>query len=382
MPPAGGPGVRGLSLQAARAESSDAQPARVPGVRGISLQVPGVEPPASRPAPVPAVLARLIAAVRGRPVLALPVLLAGVLVVAGIVALAGGFGPRDPATPTPTVSRGPGDTPIVPIALATHIPSPQVIATATDTATPTHTASPSPTSTPTGTSTWTPTPTSTWTPTPTPTLTPTPACAWSVDPLLETAWDRAELGCPRGKSLVAWSSWAIFERGYMLWRDDTKKIYVLHCQAGCDLAAGSVGEGDLQIYKDGWDQKTIPEELVTLTPPPERFKPVSGFGYTWVKELRAGDSTIGWATQEVTERGFCAKVQYFDGGTIVGVTDIPFCDNKQNMAPYLFDPFRPFVVVMNTGGKHEGIWEGTWPLYGRWAGVMPTPTATVAAPGP
>jgi hypothetical protein len=67
-----------------------------------------------------------------------------------------------------------------------------------------------------------PTASSTSTPRPTP-------CGITIQPALDDAWSRLELGCPIAPGATAvQTAYAPFEGGQMLWRGDTDVIYVLY----------------------------------------------------------------------------------------------------------------------------------------------------------
>lgn len=140
--------------------------------------------------------------------------------------------------------------------------------------------------------------------TPTPTAIPTPTLSCALEPVgeFQEAWN-SELGCPEDEEKVIWCAWQEFENGYMLWRIDTGKIYVLEGIAG----------GNWQEYDDPWVEGKYPTDIdPDIEPPPRRQQPKRGFGLIWREQLGGPKSNIGWALME--EEGLCAVIQPFEKG--------------------------------------------------------------------
>jgi hypothetical protein len=187
-------------------------------------------------------------------------------------------------------------------------------------------------------------------PTRTPTRTPTatPACSAAVDPTLANAWSQARLGCPTGPAAIVWSAWEPFERGNMLWRQDTDWAYVLHWQNGSNPAAGDWMTGGNPWKWDG----SFPDGH-GLTPPPGLYEPIRGFGFVWYNYLGGPAAPIGWATDQ--EKGFCARIQAFEQGTIVRSTKLESCDGNFNRGR---EPtFNHFLWAL----YQDGSWQGFTP---------------------
>lgn len=209
------------------------------------------------------------------------------------------------ATPssTPTDTPGPSDTP-----LPTDTAPPEDTATPAPTAgpaspTPTHSATPTRTPTFTPTPTWTPT--FTPTPTRTPTPTPTPACVLATASEFYPIWQqvRHRLGCPIGPFHTTWSAVERFERGWMYWREDEVRIYVMY------------DDGHWQDYPDTWHEGE--PETAGLIPPAGLLEPKRGFGKVWRDHLGGPAAAVGWAVEE--ERGINSKVQDFAAGTMLAL---------------------------------------------------------------
>jgi hypothetical protein len=154
-----------------------------------------------------------------------------------------------------------------------------------------------------------PSPTSTVEPpTPTQTPIPTPTLACALEPIGEfrEAWN-SEIGCPEDEEKVIWCAWQEFENGYMLWRIDTKKIYVFYTE--------STNGGSWQEYDDLWAEEKYPDIDPDIIPPPGLVQPKRGFGLVWREQLGGPKSDIGWALME--EEGLCAVIQPFEKGFMV-----------------------------------------------------------------
>jgi serine/threonine-protein kinase len=238
-----------------------------------------------------------------------------------------------PATDIPLPS--PTDTPPA----LTVPPTPEAIASATSTAIPPTAAA--------ATDTPTPTPTATPTRTPTPTTPPvTPSCAIQVDPKLAAAWNRAAMGCPTGNATIVWSAWEPFQRGYMWWREDEDRTYVLSWKGGTNPSLG-----EWQTGGDAWKWDGSFPDGRGLTPPAGLFEPVRGFGYVWFNFLGGPGSPIGWATD--TEKGFCSRIQPFEKGLIFHSSTVQFCDAAKQYNWATNPAFTPLFFA----GYDSGTWQ-------------------------
>ncbi|HNS50962.1 MAG TPA: hypothetical protein PKO09_07245 [Anaerolineae bacterium] len=176
---------------------------------------------------------------------------------------------------------------------------------ATDTPTPTHTPTPN------FTATWTSTPTPTPTHTPTPTV--RPPCAFEAEGTFAALWRKYEqqLGCPlTPEPAIVQDAEQAFDRGRMLWRADTRKIYVLY--------AGGTLDGTFFAFDDTWEEGD-PVYSCAGEPPAGRVKPWRGFGKIWCQLGGPSSAALGWALEE--EKGFSEgsgdpMVQDLEDGTI------------------------------------------------------------------
>jgi hypothetical protein len=233
------------------------------------------------------------------------------------------------AQPTPT--HTPTETPDIAVLLARAVAA---TLTAQPTDTPAATVTPSHTSPP-------PPQPATQTPTLAPTATPAPAsCPIPVDADLVAFWS-ADLGCATGPSKVVWATFSPYERGMMMWRDDTKMIYGFFDGKGWQAVPDR--------FTEGMPEKPVPDRG---EPPPGLLHPVRGTGLVW-----ATDDTffqnLGWLRVQST--GFCAKVQDFAQGAIWRDSGFSSCSNTvgQPRNSNASDPGFEFRFVKM---YHSGQW--------------------------
>lgn len=270
--------------------------------------------------------------------------------------------PTMTAIPTPTATATPdigataaADANVIATGIAATLtaqPSPTPTATSTPTVTPTTNATATerafataiasqveatlaarPTATP------LPVPTATMPPTqPPPTQPPTPVvCAMGVAGELSGLWRQAELGCPTDQASIVWSSWTPYERGMMMWRNDTNHVY------------GLFNSGWWQAVPDVWDgQSPTPSRGA---PPPGLLEPIRGTGHIW----GTNDTffrELGWARAE--QKGFCALVQSFERGFLLRSSTVASCkDNLFNHAQGGHFPLDTLVATQDGGWRAQ-----------------------------
>jgi hypothetical protein len=88
--------------------------------------------------------------------------------------------------------------------------------------------------------------------------------------------------CPQSVTEGVNSAFQAFEKGYMIWRGDTQKIYVLYSD-----------DQSWREFDDTWNGETLPDPGA---PPAGLVAPQRGFGKIW-NEI-AGASVLGWALAE------------------------------------------------------------------------------------
>ena len=177
------------------------------------------------------------------------------------------------------------------------------------TSTPTVTPTPTPTLTPTPT----PTPTATPTRTPTPTPTTRPPCAFEPEGTFAALWQKykQQLGCPLTvEAAIVQDAEQAFDQGRMLWRADTRQIYVVY--------EGGTLDGIFYVFADTWQEGDAVYSCEG-EPPVGRVKPWRGFGKIWCELGGPSSAAIGWALEQ--EKGFSEgngdpMVQDFEEGVI------------------------------------------------------------------
>ncbi len=212
---------------------------------------------------------------------------------------------------------------------------------------------PTPTVTPTATATTTPTftpvpPTATDTPVP-PTTTPTSRCRLAVARQFAAIWDWDKLGCALAKTEITWSAWEAFERGYMFWRSDIDRVYVLYSGASDNKTAGQWMKSSPDWVWQGDNPNGI-----GLSPPPGLHEPKRGFGWLWRTHLGGPNSKIGWALAE--ERGFCAEIQSFEHGFLLRGGTIRSCIDEKINEPRTTHPAFTYILLTVYG-------DGEWHLH-------------------
>lgn len=117
-------------------------------------------------------------------------------------------------------------------------------------------------------------------------------------------------GCPLSQNSIS-AAYQTFERGLMLWRGDTRKIYVLY------------NSGGYEVYDDTWtpDQPADTGE----TPPPGLILPARGFGKVWANNpgVRSG---LGWANGQ--EASYTARIEVYNLPTYSGAIYINTPDGR------------------------------------------------------
>lgn len=125
-------------------------------------------------------------------------------------------------------------------------------------------------------------------------------CAVAVHATLAARWSRDSMGCPTSSAGLTWATWQTFERGNMLWREDTKTILSL------------TASGTWRSTPDRWNGEELGSPYGS--PPAGLAAPLSGFGFVWTNDARLF-AALGWATDQ--ERGTCLIVQRFEKGEMM-----------------------------------------------------------------
>jgi LysM repeat protein len=102
-----------------------------------------------------------------------------------------------------------------------------------------------------------------------------------------------------------------FEKGFMIWLGDRKRIWIAACCTSTIPRGGSWLAYD-DTFVDG-----MPETDPSIVPPPGLYQPRRGFGLVWrtLNDTSHGGTLrdlLGWAT--ALEQGYTAHVEYHPGG--------------------------------------------------------------------
>lgn len=116
------------------------------------------------------------------------------------------------------------------------------------------------------------------------------------------------LGRPRGPALFGPGAYQGFERGVMLWRGETRQIYVLcgSSQAGQVLNGNRGYNYFSDTFEEGQDPGGGPG------PQPGLYEPKRGFGKLWRESQRVRDC-LGYATSP-DETGYTIALEQFSRG--------------------------------------------------------------------
>lgn len=131
---------------------------------------------------------------------------------------------------------------------------------------------------------------------------PTPCAQTLSGNAAQIAQQFPALGCPQGDQQFIFMARQPFQNGQMVWRSDTRTIYVLN------------DDRTWRSFPDTFEEGQA-ESDPSLTPPPNLFQPVRGFGKVWREQLRGPDAAIGWAT--APEQGANNGLQEWQNGLLL-----------------------------------------------------------------
>jgi photosystem II stability/assembly factor-like uncharacterized protein len=147
------------------------------------------------------------------------------------------------------------------------------------------------------------------TPAPTATAAPPPPASPTPCALAPRGPAPARLGCAVDDGGEVQMAWQPFERGHMLWRADTREVYVLSTAGGANTWAA---------YADEW-QEGLPDRDPALVPPAGLEQPIRGFGTVWREQLGGPQAAVGWA--RAAERGYGGYAQAFEHGLLLAAPE-------------------------------------------------------------
>lgn len=174
------------------------------------------------------------------------------------------------------------------------------------------------------------------TPSPAPILSRTPVGCPTLDPTFQSIADRVEslrpdftdlpdVGCPTSPAQTVSGAWQVFLvhapgstvsnlPGYMIWRSDSRTIYVV--PQGDSLTVCS----EALIYDDTWSEgmPEIPPTCGGLTPPTGLQIPIRGFGKLWCDNSLYDDIGFGYGS----ERGGDLLIQEAERGFYISLPEV------------------------------------------------------------
>ncbi len=136
-----------------------------------------------------------------------------------------------------------------------------------------------------------------------------------ADDLFAIPQKEMELGCAKAPSTKMWTAWQPFEKGYMLWRKDTWKIYVLVSKA---ISTSIIPPGKWRAYDDKWHEGM--PEISCRNAENQKYPIMRGFGYLWCKDGvvrnalgNSRESEKGaWRLTQTFERGWAMQIDELD----------------------------------------------------------------------
>ena len=119
-------------------------------------------------------------------------------------------------------------------------------------------------------------------------------------------FENPPLRCPTDQAAESYAAAQYFERGLMLWVEDSDMFYVFY-EGEDEYGRQSFDAVPAQNVKPGASE----QDRVDEEPPPGLYEPVSGFGLVWRGEVEGIDAKVrerlGWAKEP--EFGFTLKNQ-------------------------------------------------------------------------
>lgn len=160
----------------------------------------------------------------------------------------------------------------------------------------------------------------------------TPDCEIQPHDSLTSFWAHSAMGCASAAAQTIWAAWQPFESGHMIWRQNDDAVYVY------------ADDGNWTRFDDNWDNQDFSNNRGT--PPTGLKSPLRGFGYLWQTNDDVYND-LDWATAD--EKGFCARIQQFEKGTMLVGDPVETCyENAHNFASETF--FAKNVLQALTGG--------------------------------
>jgi hypothetical protein len=114
--------------------------------------------------------------------------------------------------------------------------------------------------------------------------------------------------CPQEEAVSSYAAGQYFERGIMIWIEETDEFYVFETEPRDGTYKHFYTTTGLTLNPGASEDNRVAED-----PPPGLYEPVSGFGLVWRAEVEWPEAAnvrerLGWATEP--ESGFDTAWQY------------------------------------------------------------------------
>lgn len=158
---------------------------------------------------------------------------------------------------------------------------------------------------------------------------PPTACSFSAGPAFAGFYAglAGKLGCARApQTAVNTISEQVFQGGHLFWRKDEDIVYIIYDRqiGGGDLLQGTWDRSIDDRIGRYWSWAKVGEpdpDGIGLTPPPNLFEPVRGFGWLWRTWLGRENGPLGWALDKAYGFDSLAQAQPFEGGVMFRGSD-------------------------------------------------------------
>lgn len=149
-------------------------------------------------------------------------------------------------------------------------------------------------------------------PPPTPASTSTSAPTATPLPATRTLTPAPTDAFPTPTALDISAAFQPFEHGFMIWRGDSRRVWVAVCCTSTDPL-----QGRWLTFNDSWIEG-MPADDPSIVPPAKLYQPARGFGLIWrTGSVPSGETIrdlLGWAI--APEQGYTAHLEYHPGGFI------------------------------------------------------------------
>jgi len=149
-------------------------------------------------------------------------------------------------------------------------------------------------------------------------------CPYPAADLFAELQQELELGCAQDEAHLLFAAWQPFDMGYMLWREDTRQIYVLVETA---YVTPIIPPGSWEAYADRW--KDGMPEISCDEAEYQDYPVLRGFGYLWCNEPEVrealgnpvGEERGDQRLLQTFERGWAMHIGEWEDGIVVLTDD-------------------------------------------------------------